>query len=159
MIFLPNTVTIKQIAEDYMELQKQHEKLTLESDNTRKLVQEAAVIIRNEVSQLKNNMSWLPKVSQLNLDMVRIPNLPQHFLSYLLHGSAKPSLKTSSIGQDIIYCVHDGQFIISKHILLPFAIKSMTGNVELIKIINRLGHGISLIKLAEADTAYAIQKI
>ena len=29
-----------------------------------------------------------PKVSELYPDMVRIPNLLQHFLSYLLHGSA-----------------------------------------------------------------------
>ena len=35
----------------------------------------------------------------------------------------------------------------------------MTGNAELIKIINRLGHGVSYTKLAEVDTAYAIQKI
>ena len=35
----------------------------------------------------------------------------------------------------------------------------MTGNVELIKIINRLGHVVSYMKLAEVDTAYAIQKI
>ena len=57
LIFLPNTVTIEEIAEDYMELQKQPEKLTLESDKTRKLVQKAAVMIRSEVSQLKNNIS------------------------------------------------------------------------------------------------------
>ena len=119
LIFLPNTVNIEQTAEDYMELQRQHEKVMLESDKTRKLVQEAAVIIRSEVSQLKNNMSWPPTVSELNSDMVRIPNLLQHFLSYLLHGSAKPSLKASSTGQDIMYCVDNGQFITSKHILLP----------------------------------------
>ena len=159
LIFLPNTVTIEQIAEDYMELQKQHEKLMLESDKKRKLVQEAAVIIRSELSQLKNNMSWPPRVSELNPDMLRTPNLLQHFLSYLLHGPSKPSLKTSSIGQDIIYCVHNGQFITSKHTLLPFAIKSMTGNAELIKIMNRLGHGVSYTKFAEVDSAYAIQKI
>ena len=35
----------------------------------------------------------------------------------------------------------------------------MAGNVELIKIINRLGHGVSYTKLAEVDTTYAIQKI
>ena len=34
----------------------------------------------------------------------------------------------------------------------------MTGNVELIKIINTFGHGISYTKLAEVDTAYALQK-
>ena len=69
-----------------------------ESGKAKKLVQEAAVIIRGEVSQFKNNVPWSPKVSELNPDMVRIPNLLQHFLSYLLHGSSKPSLKTSSIG-------------------------------------------------------------
>ena len=45
MIFLPNTVTIEQIAEDYVELQRQHEKLMLESHKTTKLAQEAVVII------------------------------------------------------------------------------------------------------------------
>ena len=35
----------------------------------------------------------------------------------------------------------------------------MAGNVELIKIINRLGHGVSYTKLAGVDTGYAIQKI
>ena len=45
LIFLPNTVTIEQIAEDYVELQRQHEKLMLESHKTTKLTQEAVVII------------------------------------------------------------------------------------------------------------------
>ena len=40
-------MTIKQIAEDYVELKK----LMLESDKTRKLVEEATVIIRREVLQ------------------------------------------------------------------------------------------------------------
>ena len=90
--------------------------------------------------------------------MIRIPNPLQYFLSYLFHGSAK-LINSSGIVQDIIYCVHNGQFITSKHVPLPFAIKSMTGNVELIKIINGIGHGVSDTKLAEVDTAYVIQKI
>ena len=59
----------------------------LEPNRTKKLVQEAAVIIRSKVSQLKNNMAWPPDVSESNSDMVRIPNPLQDFLSYLLHGS------------------------------------------------------------------------
>ena len=55
-----------------MELQKQHEKLMLESDEMKKVFQKAVVTIRSEVSQLKNNMSWPPKVSELNLDMIKI---------------------------------------------------------------------------------------
>lgn len=86
-------------------------------------------------------------------------NLLQHFLSYLLHGSSKPKLKKSSIGQDIIYCVHNGQFITPKHVLLPFSIKSITGIIKITEVINRLGHGASYTKFAEVDAAYAIQKI
>ena len=91
--------------------------------------------------------------------MVKISTLLQYLLSYFLRRSPKLSLKTSSIGQDIIYCVHNGLFITSKHIHLPFFIKSMAGNVGLVKIINKLGNGVSYTKLADADTAYVIQKI
>ena len=42
---------------------------------------------------------------------------------------------------------------------MPFTVKSLTGNVELIKTLNRLGHGVSYSKLLEIDTAFAIQKI
>ena len=45
LIFVPNTGTIEQIAEDYVKLQRQHEMLMLESHKTTKLAQEAVVII------------------------------------------------------------------------------------------------------------------
>ena len=45
-----------------------------------------------------------------------------------------------------------------KHILLPCGVKSLTGNVELIKVLNRLGHSISYSKLEELDTALCLQK-
>ena len=160
LVFLPNTVTRVQLANDYIELQKQLEKITSESDKSIKSVEEAAIIVRNEVIQLKqDSLSWPPKVSELNPDNVQLPNLFQHFLNYLLHGSSNSNVKTSSLGQDIIHNVRNGRFITSKHLLLPFAIKSMTGNVELINIVNRLGHGVSYSKFLEVDTAYAIQKI
>ena len=46
-----------------------------------------------------------------------------------------------------------------KHILLPWAIKTLTGNVELIRTMNRLGHGCSYIRLEEIDTALCIEKL
>ena len=159
MIFLPYTVSKRQLADDFLELQKQLEKLTCEADKSMKLVQEAAMTIRNEVSNLEFTLSWPPTISELNPDYMKLPNLLQHFLSHLLHGSSTSTLKTSSLGQDVIYNVQNGRYITTTHLLLPFAIKSMTGNVELIKIINRLGHGMSDTKLAEVDTAYAIQKM
>ena len=47
----------------------------------------------------------------------------------------------------------------AKHVLLPWTVKTLTGNVELIKILNRFGHGISYSKLEEIETALCLQKI
>ena len=46
-----------------------------------------------------------------------------------------------------------------KHIILPFAVKSLTGNVELVKTLNRLGHGVSYSQVEEIDTALCLQKL
>ena len=46
-----------------------------------------------------------------------------------------------------------------KHIVLPFVIKSLTGNVELIHIFNRLGHGMSYSQVEEINMALCLQKL
>lgn len=63
-----------------------------------------------------------------------------------------------SFGQDCVYAVSGGSAIPAKHILLPWGIKSVTGNVEVIKVLNRLGHSISYSKLEELDTALCLKK-
>ena len=47
----------------------------------------------------------------------------------------------------------------AKHVLLPWTVKTLTGNVELIKMLNRFGHGILYSKLKEIETALCLQKI
>ena len=37
--------------------------------------------------------------------------------------------------------------------------QSISGNVELVQILNRLGHGISYSQLEEVDTALCLQKL
>ena len=46
----------------------------------------------------------------------------------------------------------------SKYILLPWAVKTLTGNVKIIKILNRVCHGVSYAKL-ELDTPFCLQKL
>ena len=67
------------------------------------------------------------------------------------------SIKIKSFYQDLSYVINKSAC--SKDILLPFAIKVLTGNIEVIKILNHLGHGISYSKVLEIDTAFAIQKL
>ena len=46
-----------------------------------------------------------------------------------------------------------------KHVLLAWSIKAVTGNVELIKTLNRLGYGCSYSRLEEIDTALCKEKL
>ena len=62
-----------------------------------------------------------------------------------------------SFGQDLIYAV--SKQLILKPILLLYTVKSLTGNVELIKILNCLGHGIPYSLEEEIDTALWIKKV
>ena len=46
-----------------------------------------------------------------------------------------------------------------KHLLLPYAIKTLTGNTELIQILIKFGLGVSYSQLEEIDTALCPQKL
>ena len=73
--------------------------------------------------------------------------------------SAKVRRLVNSYGQDLVYGVSNGSKKTPKHILLPYAIKSLTNNAELIQIINRSGHGISYSQLEEIDTSLCLEKM
>ena len=48
----------------------------------------------------------------------------------------------------------------TNHLLLPYAVKSQTGNVELvIWTMNKDGHGVSYSQLEENDTALCLEKL
>jgi len=63
-----------------------------------------------------------------------------------------------SIAQDLIYCVSRGRVKTPKHISLPLTVKSLTGNAEVITLLNRFGHGLSYTQLEELETAIAQQQ-
>ena len=59
----------------------------------------------------------------------------------------------------MIYAVTRGQHKPPKHLLLPYLVKTLTGNVEIIQTLNKLGHGVSHSQLEENDTALCLQKL
>ena len=66
---------------------------------------------------------------------------------------------SNSFAQDLVYAVTNGKEKTAKHILLPNAVKSLTGNVELIHTLNRLGHSLSYSMMQQIDTALCLQKL
>ena len=59
----------------------------------------------------------------------------------------------------MVHAVTCGQHKPPKQILLPCAVKTLTGNVELIWTLNSLEHGVSYSQLDENDTALCLQKL
>ena len=64
-----------------------------------------------------------------------------------------------SFGQDFVYAITCGKTKPVKHIVLPFAVRLLTGNVELVHILNQLGHSVSYSQVEEIDTALCMQRL
>ncbi|KAK3746969.1 hypothetical protein QZH41_002521 [Actinostola sp. cb2023] len=64
-----------------------------------------------------------------------------------------------SYAQDLMFGVSRGKIKPPKHVLLPYAVKTLTNNVELVQMLNRCGHGISYSQLEEINTALCLQKM
>lgn len=73
--------------------------------------------------------------------------------------SNRSEILVDSLTQDVVYAVSQGTQKTPKHILLSYGVKTLTGNVELIRTLNRLGHGVSYEQLEENDTALCLQKL
>ena len=159
LIFLPNAITRQQLACNLLRAQHLLEKEGIDSTKAQKQIREVALNVRSDVKALEGITSWPPGVSELNPEQVTLPSSLQLLLSYLIPGNTKKSTKTNSLGQDIIYNVHQGGILTPKHLLLPFTVKSMTGSIELIKILNRLGHGVSYSKIYEVDNSICNSKV
>ena len=111
--------------------------------------------------------SWPPEVKCIVPDVS--PESLSGILRTLLTGIANPDRADSgaervqclvqSFGQDIVYEITCGKMKPTKYIALSFSVKSLTGNVELISILNHLGHCVAYSQMQELDTALSLQKL
>ena len=127
------------------------------------LVVKTAILLRSEIKRNETNQTWPPDVEE---DKDIVPESVSKFLQTLLTGKvaySQPSDRvdrlTNSLGSDIVFAVTGGQTKTPKHIMLPFAVKYLTGNTELIRTLNRIGHGVSYSQVEEIDTALCLQKL
>lgn len=123
----------------------------------------AASKVRSDILNMAPPYSF-PYVSELRESGAeQLPQSLNVLLSSIVVGSPtaiKPAAlrRVHSIASDVIYATTAARIKLAKHILLPSGIKSLTGNVEIIHMLNRLGHGISYSHLMEIDTAVAMAR-
>ena len=143
----------------YIQREEAQKKLTLQENE----VVSAGKCIRREIKNMKDTMPWPPEVRDLGPDKFIIPHYLGCFMDSLLgkisatEVSPRASRIKLSLTQDIVYNVSRGKVKTPKSFLFPAVIKALTNNTELIKINNRLGHGMSLSMITEAQTERAYQ--
>ncbi|KAK3885065.1 hypothetical protein Pcinc_010719 [Petrolisthes cinctipes] len=130
------------------------------------LLKKSGHLLHNSIKKHSVSISWPPLASELSNSSAFIPGNLKGFLQHLIaepqdEASLSPRIQRliESVGQDIVYGVTGGQLKPPKHLMLPYVIKTLTGSVELIRMINRLGHGVSYTEVEELETAICIQKL
>lgn len=130
-------------------------------------VYHAAKIIRNLLSDVKPTMNWPPSPDDLNSGSAMIPKLVYNLFAWILSSHSKYSEErvsdlspdvnrlVLSFSQDLVHSVSRGRVKTPKHVVLPMTVKSLTGSVELITILNKFGHGLSYSLVEELETALA----
>ena len=131
-------------------------------------IQQAAIDIREAIRSRDSEMWWPPRPSELNKGTLDISQELTAFLYTLLTGNKEQSEAEchpkvqrliKSFAQDFMFGVSRGKIKPPKQILLPYAVKTLTNNVELIQMLNRCGHGIAYFQLEEINTALCLQKM
>ena len=116
----------------------------------------------------KDKLPWPPEFSQLTEDSINLPNEIKVFLATLLTGSSEypeePCLSkvqrlVNSFGQDMVFGVTERRKKAPKHILLSYAVNTLTNNVELIRILNRCGYGVAYSQIEELNPALCLRKM
>ena len=168
LLVVPDNLSIEDLAVEYMKVQATLQDYKKDHKDIQGILKTAALHLRQEIKKTQQNVDqpWPPQPDELNHDYVPLPDDLLQFLKTLLVNdrpdrlpSAQVQTSVWSLAQDIVYEVTGGTLQTAKHILLPWVVKTLTGNVEIIKMLNRLGHGISYSKLAEIDTALCLQKL
>ena len=159
----PDNMSMCELAKENQSLKA--ELHTLKGITADDVVAKAAMKIRADIKQQDAPQTWPPEVESEAQHAI-VPESTMDFLRYLLtgyndpgHASQRVQRLLRSFAHDMVYAVTGGQTKPPKHIVLAFTVKSLTGNVELINVLNRLGHSISYSQMEEIDTALCLQKL
>ncbi|KAL8583359.1 hypothetical protein ACOMHN_035341 [Nucella lapillus] len=165
-LVMPVTLSSHELGRMYQALKIQLSLWKSDSSSIDKVLDKASLHLRQAVKNSQNKSPWPIKPSDLDTMEYVGPVDLKRFILALITGdpnndtpSTRNRILIDSFTQDIVFAVSHGQQKTPKHFLLSYGVKSLTGNVELIKTLNRLGHGVSYEQLEENDTALCLQKL
>ena len=141
-LIFPISLTIHELAKENHKLKKELQNLTSTSSEDFSIITKAGHIIRTSIKEIHEPQAWPFTPALVDWDNFRIPELLRTFLTCVLSGepysnslSQRIHQLVHSYGQDLVYSVTCGRVKPPKHILLPNAVKTLTGNTKLMQII------------------------
>ena len=162
---MPSNLEIVDLAKKYQNVKEELHLWKSKQDNNN-IIDKSSSLLRSSIKNMAVQNKWPYHPADTAKDTMEIPGRLKRFFSNLLTSSpskvtTQPKIERlcDSFSQDLIYAVTNGQTKPPKHILLSYGVKALTGNVELIQILNKFGHGISYSQLEENDTALCLQKL
>ena len=146
LLVLPDSLSIFELAKMYQTTKTELEIWKNKSVGDTNTIDKAASIIKMSIKNMENPNHWPHHPLNTNKEAVNIPAELKRFFQTLLvsKSTTRVDMRIESFSQDLIYAVTNGQHKPPKHVLLAYGVKTLTGNVELIRILNRLGHAIFL---------------
>ena len=167
LLVIPGNILLKDLVLENQKLLGELKTWKGKSTDINKIIDQTSSHIRSVIRQDMKPTPWPVQPSDVSDgSQIDLPNELERLLVGLLTGdteiknqSQRINTLVQFISQDLIYAVTCGIHKPPKHILLPNAVKTLTGNVELIQTLNRLGHGVSYTQLEENDTALCLQKL
>jgi hypothetical protein len=164
LLVIPGNFSLKEIVKTHVTMKKELDILRSHSLDIQKIIDQSSMYIRKSILDMKWKTSWPIHPSDLDIQSFSVPEYLNGFLLGLLttdvaHPSKRVKNFVSSFSQDIVYAATCGQTKPPKQVLISYGVKTLTGYVELMQILNRFGHGISYSQLEENDTALSLENM
>ena len=162
VLMYPDNLTMDSLVIEHFHLKQEMSRFREMSSDVS--IMKAAAKVRSDIMDMPSPYSF-PYMQDIDIDG-QLDKLPESLLCLLNNiisgASTQPqgsvTRRVHAIGSDIAYSTTSGRIKMAKHLLLASGIKSLTGNVEIVHILNRLGHSISYSSMLETDTAIAMQR-
>ena len=132
VIVYPDSLTRDQLVLSNHRLQKEVNVLRASRSHIGESLKDVASEIMQSVKQHCAKQEWPPDPSNITQENRDAPTLVTTFLRYVLGGDDQElgecmSWLSSPVGQDLMFGITRGRYKPAKHILLPSAVKSLTG--------------------------------
>ena len=121
------------------------------------------ILIHKIIKGIKSNIAWPPSPDDVSKENIHVPDLLYNLLAYIITGDLLPVYEgkvkvmdetdrlITSLAQDMISVTRKGHIKTVKNLGLGIAVRNLTGNKEVLVLLNKFGHTLSYNAILEYE--------